>query len=207
MFVCFICCSFHQVGRHEGANEPTVLSTSQKGHALMDEYPWVPEWEKPPPAELRTPTDSSTFDGLHPVLPTISDCAFSLMDIRLEPVQAREKVTLIQKPLPSNGYEIAVELDDRRTTSAAWYIFILHIHLNWLIQMYFVIQCFHIIRDIQTRNKPKKSTKIRIIFHTERKKQGTRWRTLWFMMKQIHISKSYKMLTMFTIDLNKMISN
>ena len=60
---------FAAVGRHEGINEPTIISSWLNGVQQMDHVAWIPDWPEPPPAEIRYPAWSSVFSGLTPSLP------------------------------------------------------------------------------------------------------------------------------------------
>lgn len=108
---------FAAVGRINGLNEPTYLTTSLHGDVSMDRVPWIPDWPQPPPAEIRYEAWSSVFTGLTPVVPTDPD----LLGVTLTAIQARESVSLIQSPGPNNGYTTIVEFDDFDSSGPDWY--------------------------------------------------------------------------------------
>ena len=45
---------FAAVGRHDGRNEPTVISTQLNGVTIMDSVEWIPQWSAPPPDRINS---------------------------------------------------------------------------------------------------------------------------------------------------------
>ena len=45
---------FAAVGRHDGRNEPTVISTQLNGVTIMDGVEWIPQWSAPPPDRINS---------------------------------------------------------------------------------------------------------------------------------------------------------
>ena len=47
------------VGRHDGANSPTIISTAE------NQFEWIPDWpdQPPPPDEIRLEAFSAVFSG------------------------------------------------------------------------------------------------------------------------------------------------
>jgi hypothetical protein len=94
------------VGRHEGANEPTVITTSLDGQLVMDHLSWIPDWPEPPPAEIRYEALSSTFSLVTPTMPQMPTW------VSLDVIQAREALTIFQLPDAANNYTAILEFDD-----------------------------------------------------------------------------------------------
>jgi len=103
------------VGRHEGANEPTVITTTHDGLLVMDQVAWTPDWPALPPDEIRYEAWSSTFTSLAPTMPQRDTY------LRMELVQARNLVSLIQFPTAANGYTTILEFDDNNWGASAIY--------------------------------------------------------------------------------------
>ncbi len=55
---------FAAPGRHEGANEPTIITAVQNSDVILDKVEWIPDWPLPPPDEIRFEAVSSIFTGL-----------------------------------------------------------------------------------------------------------------------------------------------
>ncbi|MCH8854586.1 MAG: hypothetical protein IID41_18315 [Planctomycetes bacterium] len=102
------------VGRHLGANEPTLISTASDGVGMMDRVPWVPEWPEPVPAEIRYDAWSSTYNGLTPGLPAQD------MSVTLTTLSARDTLEIVQYPSSANEYTLIIEFDDG-PHATAWY--------------------------------------------------------------------------------------
>lgn len=108
------------VGRHEGNNFPTKITT-----ALMGTVDWIPEWaypppyEYPPPNEIRFEAYSSIFTGLNPRLPQADGSVRSLSR-----VSGRADLAIVQYPMAANGWELILEFNDNPYGSpgqyAAW---------------------------------------------------------------------------------------
>ena len=95
------------VGRWNGSNEPTIISTAVASKIIMSNVAWLPTWPKPPPAEIRYPTNSSAFTDLTPPLPPNETQA-----ITLTPITARGAVSIVEYPSASNGFAVLVQFDD-----------------------------------------------------------------------------------------------
>jgi Ca2+-binding RTX toxin-like protein len=106
---------FAAVGRHEGLDEPTLVSTFEDGMLRLDRVEWTPEWSAPPPDEIRQEEFSSFFQGLDPQLPD------GPVDAVLEVLEAREQVSLRELPSVDNGFTLTLEFDDNAPVSHAWY--------------------------------------------------------------------------------------
>ena len=107
--------SFAAVGRHEGANQPTVISAWRDGVKVMDSVNWIPEWPEPPPAEIRYPALSSVFTGLAPELPN------GPMTVTLTRPRARGNLDIAQYPEFGNSYQMELAFDDDSPLGADWY--------------------------------------------------------------------------------------
>ena len=104
------------VGRWNGNNEPTLISTVVGSQTMMSNVAWVPTWPEPPPAEIRYPANSSVFTELTPPLPADKD-----QPITLNPITARGSVSMVEYPTASNGFALLVEFNDDALGGAAWY--------------------------------------------------------------------------------------
>lgn len=104
------------VGRHEGQNQPTYITT-----ALMGTVAWTPEWaypppyEYPPPNEIRFEAYSSIFTGLNPPLPAVAGVVLSFTRI-----SGRADLSIIQLPESANDYTLIVEFNDNYHGGSAW---------------------------------------------------------------------------------------
>ncbi|MBM4090607.1 MAG: hypothetical protein FJ276_14475 [Planctomycetes bacterium] len=107
--------TFAAVGRHEGRNEPTIISSSLNGVSQMDKVNWTPEWPEPPPAEIRYETWSSVFADMVPPLP---DCDM-VVDLRITSV--RGSLSIHQYPTISNKFTLILDFNDTSKYAAAWY--------------------------------------------------------------------------------------
>jgi len=108
------------VGRLNGANEPTIISSALGGVTVMGDVNWVPDWPEPPPAEIRYEAYSSVFSDLSPSLPGTG------MAVVLEIVQARGSVFISQQPAPENNYTLVIHFRDY-LGGAEWYYIRLHV--------------------------------------------------------------------------------
>ncbi len=88
------------VGRHHGANAPTIVFP----------YPgaseWFPEWSEPPPAEIRREELSSILSGLSPPLPTDG------VPFAVQKIFGRGDTVIVQQPSAGNDFTLIVEFDD-----------------------------------------------------------------------------------------------
>lgn len=103
------------VGRHDGANAPTTISTLLDGVPEMTNVNWIPDWPSPPPAALDFDCYSSIFASLNPPLPSAN------VTVTLTALQARGSVGITQIPTAANGNTIMVDFDDDAIVSAAFY--------------------------------------------------------------------------------------
>ncbi|MAE20389.1 hypothetical protein CMK12_15910 [Candidatus Poribacteria bacterium] len=108
------------VGRHDGDNKPTIISTALNSVAQMNSVGWTPTWSTPPPDNIRQEEFSSIYSGLSPSLPNQD------MTVSLDKIQVRENASISQQPNSGNGYQIKVTFDDKGAGGSADY----HIRLN-----------------------------------------------------------------------------
>jgi len=94
------------VGRHDGLNEPTVITTTLDGNVILDHFNWIPDWPEPPPAEIRYEAYSSTFNMLSPAMPQFP--TFVSLDV----IQARCYLTIAQYPDAANDYTTILDFND-----------------------------------------------------------------------------------------------
>jgi hypothetical protein len=94
------------VGRIGGLDEPTVISTTFDGSAVLDHVAWIPDWPLPPPNEIRFAAVSSVFTGLSPAIP--SENSF----VTLTVVSARSILHLVQLPTSNDGFTTVLEFND-----------------------------------------------------------------------------------------------
>ncbi len=93
-------------GRHGGANEPTIISSTLNGVPLLDDVNWIPSWPEPPPAEIRYEAWSSVFGGLMPPFPVVD------VSIGLSLIEGLDEVTIEQAPAASNNWTLILEFRD-----------------------------------------------------------------------------------------------
>ncbi|MBI5376838.1 MAG: hypothetical protein HZA77_15495 [Candidatus Schekmanbacteria bacterium] len=103
------------VGRHLGANKPTIISTSLNCETQMDSVKWTPTWPEEPPAEIRYEAYSSVFSELTPLLPD-SNSYVTLTDI-----SSRGTTVISQEPSISNDYTLIIDFDDIAESGSALY--------------------------------------------------------------------------------------
>jgi hypothetical protein len=106
---------FAAVGRHEGRNEPTILTTTSNGVTVMDHYNWIPDWPEPPPAEIRYEAFSSVFTNLNPPAPASAE------PVTLEIIQARSSLSIVQQPSAANDFTTLLQFDDNNGGGSDWY--------------------------------------------------------------------------------------
>jgi len=95
------------VGRHEGKNEPTIITTHMDGNVVVDQDAWIPQWSTDPPDELRFKNErSSVYTGLNPELSQEDQI------VTLTPLQARSRVSITQQPAAANDHTLIVKFDD-----------------------------------------------------------------------------------------------
>ena len=107
---------FAAVGRHQGQNLPTIISTQLNGVTLMDRVEWVPDWSAPPPDPIRFEEFSSVFSGLTPALP------FAELSVQLIEVESRNSTTIVELPTAANGFSTIIEFNDNPAGSSEIYI-------------------------------------------------------------------------------------
>jgi formylglycine-generating enzyme required for sulfatase activity len=104
---------YAMVGRYEGYNEPTIISTTRDGSTVMNRVGWMPRW--PEGASVRQEAVSCTFLGLEPALPRAA------MKVELTPLKCRGSVQIRQHPSAGNDYTLIVEFDDNKPLGFDWY--------------------------------------------------------------------------------------
>ncbi len=98
---------FAAVGRWEGFNVPTLISTSVDGTPIMSDFAWTPNWPFPPPNEIRFEAYSSIFSGLDPGIPT------QVTGVSVATEQGvRTSIYIVQYPSAANAYTTIVEFND-----------------------------------------------------------------------------------------------
>ncbi len=98
---------FAAVGRWEGFNVPTLVSTTVDGNPIMSDYAWTPDWPLPPPDEIRFEAYSSVFTGLDPGIPS------QVTSVSVQVQQnVRTLVDIVQYPSAANAYTTIVEFND-----------------------------------------------------------------------------------------------
>lgn len=101
---------FAAVGRHLGANSPTIINgISGAG------FEWIPEWPLPPPDEIRFEAFSSVLAGRIDPLPT--DGAFW----QIEKLFGRGSVSIVEQPTSANGFGLVVEFNDNPQGGSTFY--------------------------------------------------------------------------------------
>jgi hypothetical protein len=105
---------FAAVGRHQGANSPTIVSSKYNG-ITNPQTEWFPEWPEPIPAEIRYEAFSSKFFNLFPEFP---------MDKKLWEINqlfGRGTTKIVQQPSLRNDYSLIVEFDDNIFGGSRYY--------------------------------------------------------------------------------------
>ena len=97
------------VGRHFGANSPTIISTTE------NHFGWIPDWKYPPPDEIRFETLSSVFNDLAPLFPTDG------VPWAVKKLLGPGEVNIIQQPSVDNGFQMIVEFNDNDFSSSRFY--------------------------------------------------------------------------------------
>lgn len=106
---------FAAVGRHDGRNEPTVISTQLNGITIMDNVEWIPQWSAPPPNRINAEEFSSIFAGLAPGLPLAE------LSVQLIEIESRNATTIVELPTASNGFATVIEFDDNPFGASDFY--------------------------------------------------------------------------------------
>ena len=101
---------FAAVGRHAGANSPTIINgISGAG------FEWIPEWPLPPPNEIRFEAFSSVLAGK--IDPLATDGALW----QIKKLFGRGSVSIVEQPTASNGYGLVVEFNDNPQGGSSFY--------------------------------------------------------------------------------------
>jgi hypothetical protein len=103
------------VGRWMGANEPTILTTTDNGTPISSDLQWVPDWSRPYPDEIRFEDYSSVLTGLSVPLPAMDQT------ISLTPIQARGSASIVQQPSAANDFTAIIQFDDDPAGGPATY--------------------------------------------------------------------------------------
>jgi hypothetical protein len=104
------------VGRHDGLNEPTIISTTLNGNVVMDQVNWIPEWPEDPPAPIRYAASSSVFTDLIPNIPSSN---MIISDVTLIPIRCRSGGQIILEEF--NTESITLYFNDYWPDGADWY--------------------------------------------------------------------------------------
>lgn len=107
------------VGRWQGRNEPTRLSTRLNCEPVTSDDRWIPIWPEEPPAEIRYEAQSD----LHPIAPALWETAST---VQLDRIVARDIARVVEAPSASNDYTLRVELSDP-SIFPAWYFVRIHV--------------------------------------------------------------------------------
>jgi hypothetical protein len=107
---------FAAVGRHEGRNEPTTISTTLNGNPVLTGFEWTPDWSVEPPDQVRFEDFSSIFEGLSPAIPVGQD-----LDVTLEVIDGRSIVDVVQLPTADNDFTTILEINDNGPGGSAFY--------------------------------------------------------------------------------------
>lgn len=86
---------------------------------LIDGDTWYPAWPDRPDCENRdcNGCNSSVFFGLHQPIPNAE------LFPHLNVLQARGTCTIVELPVPENGFRVVIEFDDNDWLGADWYEF------------------------------------------------------------------------------------
>jgi hypothetical protein len=104
---------FAAVGRHTGADSPTIIYSKYNGTGTQAE--WIPEWPEPPPAEIRYEAFSSRYRNLFPEFPADGK------PWSIDHLFGRGATRIVQQPNPGNDYSLIVEFDDNRFGGSRYY--------------------------------------------------------------------------------------
>lgn len=102
---------FAAVGRHEGRNVPTYITTHADGEVVLNRVAWIPDWPVDPPDWVQFEALSSKFLALRPEL------FAAPMDVRLE-YDAREPPRIVESPSAANEFRLVVEFWDPLESSS-----------------------------------------------------------------------------------------
>jgi len=105
---------FAAVGRHEGANSPTIIYTTENGSAVADAR-WLPDWPEPYPDPILFEAFSSEFSELTPAFPA-DDVPWNLTKLF-----GRGEVNIVEQPNAGNDFTLVVEFDDTAFTGSRFY--------------------------------------------------------------------------------------
>ena len=107
---------FAAVGRHDGRNKPTVISTQLNGVTIMDGVEWIPQWSAPPPDRINSEGFSSIFTDLAPGLP-LAELSLQLIEI-----ESRGATTMVELPTAANGFSTVIDFNDNSLGALEIYI-------------------------------------------------------------------------------------
>jgi len=102
------------VGRHVGANSPTIIYTTESG-TIERGWEWVPDWSEPVPDEIRFEAFSSVFTNLNPAFPTDG------VQWSVTTLLGRGEVNIIEQPSAGNDFTLVVEIDDNPFGGSRFY--------------------------------------------------------------------------------------
>ena len=105
---------FAAVGRHIGANSPTIIYTTESG-SIESGWEWLPDWPALPPDEIRFEAFSSVFNDLTPGFPT-DGVPWSVTTLL-----GRGEVNIIEQPSAGNDFTMVVEIDDNPFGGSRFY--------------------------------------------------------------------------------------
>ena len=103
------------VGRHDGRNVPTTITSTVDGQVVLDHVDWIPDWSAPPPDNIRRHELSSVFTGLLPEFPELEQT------VQLTSVQVRREASIVQQPSEANDYTLVVEFNDNSAGGSDMY--------------------------------------------------------------------------------------
>ncbi|MDP6546228.1 MAG: PEP-CTERM sorting domain-containing protein [Phycisphaerae bacterium] len=108
--------TYAAVGRHNGLDEPTTITTTLDGQTLMGGVAWTPQWSAPPPEQFYSQHEfSSVYTGLQPQLSQQAQI------VSLTPLQVRSGASIDQQPTAANDYTLIVGFNDIHWSSSATY--------------------------------------------------------------------------------------
>lgn len=103
--------SYRPAGDPTGPDEPTYLTTTVNGSAVMTDYAWTPAW----PDGTGSGKWSSTFEGLNPPIPDDPEV------VSVNVIRAPGYAGVIQTPTAGNGWETVIDFNDKAWGGATWY--------------------------------------------------------------------------------------
>jgi hypothetical protein len=97
------------VGRHLGANSPTIISSDNS------QWNWIPEWPEEPPAEIRYEAYSTVFEHSLFEFPTDGQ------PWSINHLFGRGETSIVQQPSNINDYTLVIEFDDNPFSGSRFY--------------------------------------------------------------------------------------